>query len=62
MFIVFADRITEIDVEIHVNIDLDLSIDFFSYLFCIFQTVLLPNIMFYPIITTLDAGRRAGQE
>ena len=36
--------------------DLDLSIDFFSYLFCIFQIILLPNIMFYPIITTLDGG------
>ena len=36
--------------------DLDLSIDFFSYLFCIFQIILLPYIMFYPIITTLDGG------
>ena len=37
--------------------DLDLSIDFFLYLFCIFQKIiLLPNIMFYPIVTTLDVG------
>ena len=42
--------------------DLDLSIDFFSYLFCIFQIILLPNIMFYPIITTLDRGGGAWQE
>ena len=42
--------------------DLDLSIDLFSYLFCIFQIILLPNIMFYPIITTLDGGGGAGQK
>ena len=42
--------------------DLDFSIDFFSYLFCIFQIILLPNIMFYPIITTLDGGGGSGQE
>ena len=42
--------------------DLDLSIDFFSYLYCIFQIILLPNIMFYPIITTLDGGGGSGQE
>ena len=33
--------------------DLDLSIDFFSYF--------LPNIMFYPIITTLDGGGGQGR-
>ena len=41
--------------------DLDFSIDFFSYLFCIFQIILLPNIMFYPIITTLDGGGGQGR-
>ena len=41
--------------------DLDLSIDFFSYLFCIFQIILLPNIMFYPIVTTLDGGGGRGR-
>ena len=34
--------------------DFDLSIDFFSYF--------LPNILFYPIIITLDGGGGAGQE
>ena len=42
--------------------DLDLSIDFFLYLFCIFQKIiLLPNIMFYPIVTTLDVGGGRGR-
>ena len=39
--------------------DLDLSIDFFLYLFCILQFILLPNTMFHPIITTGE-GSRAG--
>ena len=42
--------------------NLDLSIDFFLYLYCVFQIILLPNIMFYPIVTTLDGGGGAGQE
>ena len=36
------------------------SIDFFLYFFCIFQIILLPNIMFHPIITALDGEGRAG--